>query len=67
VPHYTAALLATLKAEAVKANMPTQRLIRMMIETQLAESDSKAKRNAAAKRSTRADKRRSTARNEIGI
>jgi predicted DNA binding CopG/RHH family protein len=31
-----AALLATLKAEAAKANMPTQRLIRMLIEAQLA-------------------------------
>ncbi len=45
-----AALLATLKAEAVKANMPTQRLIRMMIETQLAESDRKPKRSAAARK-----------------
>src|SRR5258708_23881012 len=30
-----AALLATLKASAARANMPTQRLIRMMIEAQL--------------------------------
>jgi predicted DNA binding CopG/RHH family protein len=33
-----AALLATLKANAARANMPTQRLIRMMIEAQLAET-----------------------------
>lgn len=38
-----AALLATLKAEAAKANMPTQRLIRMLIEAQLAVTSAKAK------------------------
>ena len=32
-----AALLATLRAEATKAKMPTQRLIRMLIEAQLAD------------------------------
>ena len=39
-----AALLATLKANAAKANMPTQRLIRMMIEAQLAETGAGPKR-----------------------
>ncbi len=38
-----AALHATLKAEAAKANMPTQRLIRMLIEAQLAKPGAKAK------------------------
>ena len=38
-----AALHATLKAEAAKANMPTQRLIRMLIEAQLAKRSAKAK------------------------
>ena len=33
-----AALLATLKANAAKANMPTQRLFRMMIEAQLGQA-----------------------------
>jgi predicted DNA binding CopG/RHH family protein len=44
-----AALLASLRAEAAKANMPTQRLIRMLIETQLAERTAKAKRKAPRK------------------
>lgn len=44
-----AALLASLRAEAVKANMPTQRLIRMLIEAQLAERTAKAKRKAPSK------------------
>jgi predicted DNA binding CopG/RHH family protein len=39
-----AALLATLKAEAAKANIPTQRLIRMLIEAQLAERSAKPRR-----------------------
>ena len=39
-----AALLATLKAHAAKANMPTQRLIRMMIEAQLGQASAKPKR-----------------------
>ena len=42
-----AALLATLKAEAAKANMPTQRLIRMLLEAQLAKTGAKAKRKPA--------------------
>jgi predicted DNA binding CopG/RHH family protein len=41
-----AALLATLKAEAAKARMPTQRLIRTMIETQLAKKAKSAKAKA---------------------
>lgn len=44
-----AALLGTLKAEAAKANMPTQRLIRMLIEAQLAKGGAKAKRKDARK------------------
>ncbi len=44
-----AALLATLKAEAAKANMPTQRLIRMLIEAQLAERPKKAKKKTPHK------------------
>jgi len=44
-----AALLATLKAEAAKANMPTQRLIRILIEAQLAERTTKAKGKAPRK------------------
>jgi len=44
-----AALLATLRAQAANANMPTQRLIRMLIEAQLAERSMKAKRKAPAK------------------
>jgi predicted DNA binding CopG/RHH family protein len=38
-----AALLATLKANAARANMPTQRFIRMMIEAQLAETGAEPK------------------------
>jgi predicted DNA binding CopG/RHH family protein len=38
------ALLATLKAQAAKVNMPTQRLIRMLIEAQLGQADAKPKR-----------------------
>ena len=44
-----AALLATLKAQAEKANMPTQRLIRMLIEAQLAVRTGKAKKTALRK------------------
>ena len=44
-----AALLATLRAEAAKANMPTQRLIRMLIEAQLAQAGAKAKRKTPRK------------------
>ena len=44
-----AALLTSLRAEAVKANMPTQRLIRMLIEAQLAERTAKSKRKASRK------------------
>jgi predicted DNA binding CopG/RHH family protein len=47
-----AALLATLKAQAAKANMPTQRLIRMMIEAQLGKVVTKPKRIVAAKAGT---------------
>jgi predicted DNA binding CopG/RHH family protein len=43
-----AALLATLKANAARANMPTQRLIRMMIEAQLAETGAAPKRKVGA-------------------
>jgi predicted DNA binding CopG/RHH family protein len=50
-----AALLATLKANAARANMPTQRLIRMMIEAQLAEAGAKPKRKP--QRKTRAPMR----------
>jgi predicted DNA binding CopG/RHH family protein len=45
-----AALLATLKAEAAKANMPTQRLIRMMIEAQLDAGAAKQKEKAAVRK-----------------
>ncbi len=38
-----AALHATLKAEAAKANKPTQRRIRKLIQAQLAERSAKAK------------------------
>ena len=48
-----AALLATLKANAARANMPTQRLIRMMIEAQLAETGAGSKRKVAAARRSR--------------
>ena len=44
-----AALLATLKIEAAKGNMPTQRLIRILIETQLAVRSAKAKPKAPRK------------------
>src|SRR5208283_4416097 len=44
-----AALLATLKANAAKANMPTQRLIRMMIEAQLGQGGAKPKRRVQRK------------------
>jgi predicted DNA binding CopG/RHH family protein len=44
-----AALLATLRAEAAKANMPTQRLIRMLIEAQLAERTGKPRRRSPRK------------------
>ncbi len=44
-----AALLATLRAEAAKANLPTQRLIRMLIEAQLAQKAAKARRKAPRK------------------
>ena len=44
-----AALLATLKANAARANMPTQRLIRMMIEAQLAETGAEPKRKPQRK------------------
>jgi predicted DNA binding CopG/RHH family protein len=50
-----AALLATLKATAAKANMPTQRLIRMMIEAQLGQADAKSKHKP--QRKTRASVR----------
>ena len=43
-----AALLAMLKAEAAKMNMPTQRLIRMMIEAQLEKGGSGGKGKATA-------------------
>jgi predicted DNA binding CopG/RHH family protein len=43
------ALLATLRTEATKANIPTQRLIRMLIEAQLAQRTVKAKRKAPRK------------------
>lgn len=43
-----AALLASLRAEAAKADMPTQRLIRMLIEAQLA-ARRKPKRKAPSK------------------
>jgi predicted DNA binding CopG/RHH family protein len=54
------ALLTSLRAEAVKANMPTQRLIRILIEAQLAERTAKSKRKALRKSahpSARAGKR----------
>lgn len=54
------ALLASLRAEAAKANMPTQRLIRVLIEAQLAQRSGKAKRKAPRKSerpSARAGKR----------
>ncbi len=48
-----AALLAALKANAAKANMPTQRLIRVMIEAQLAETGAGPKRKPPAPRRSR--------------
>jgi predicted DNA binding CopG/RHH family protein len=53
-----AALLAALRANAAKANMPTQRLIRMMIEAQLEKAGAKAKRKPV-QRVARATTRRS--------
>src|SRR3984957_6419164 len=44
-----AALLATLKANAARANMPTQRLIRMMLEAQLEQPGAKPKRKPPRK------------------
>jgi predicted DNA binding CopG/RHH family protein len=44
-----AALLATLKANAARANMPTQRFIRMMIEAQLGQPRAKPKRKPQRK------------------
>jgi predicted DNA binding CopG/RHH family protein len=52
-----AALLATLRANAAKANMPTQRLIRMMIETQLGQASVKPKRRVQRKVPTRTGRR----------
>ncbi len=52
-----AALLATLKANAAKANMPTQRLIRMMIEAQLERAVAKPKRKPQRKAPARTGKR----------
>ena len=52
-----AALLATLKANAAKANMPTQRLIRMMIEAQLGQSAAKPKRKPQRKTQARTGNR----------
>jgi CopG antitoxin of type II toxin-antitoxin system len=49
-----AALLATLKAEAARANMPTQRLIRILIEAQLAERSASLKRRGRGRASLRA-------------
>ena len=46
------ALLAALKARAAKANMPTQRLIRTMIEAQLGQADAKSKRKPQRKTRT---------------
>ena len=47
------ALLATLKAQATKANMPTQRLIRMMIEAQLGDRAGVERKAAAGKAGAR--------------
>ena len=52
-----AALLATLKANAAKANMPTQRLIRMMIEAQLGQASARSKRKPERKVPARTRKR----------
>ena len=48
-----AALLATLKANAARANMPTQRFIRMMIEAQLGQAGAGPKRKVGAPRRSR--------------
>ena len=42
-------LLATLKARAAEAKMPTQRFIRVLIEAQLSEGGGKAKRKPEGK------------------
>ncbi len=55
--HLPAALLATLKANAAKANMPTQRLIRMMIEAQLSDGRPKLKRKPQRKAPARTGRR----------
>jgi predicted DNA binding CopG/RHH family protein len=52
-----AALLATLKANAAKATMPTQRLIRMMIEAQLGQASARSKRKPERKVPARTRKR----------
>lgn len=44
-----AGLLATLRARAAEAKMPTQRFIRVLLETSLAGSPAKSKRKPAAK------------------
>jgi predicted DNA binding CopG/RHH family protein len=44
-----AGLLATLKARALEAGMPTQRFIRVLIEAQLSEGSAKAKRKPTGK------------------
>ena len=55
-------LPATLKAEAAKANMPTQRLIRMMIEAQLGEATTPKRKAAAGKAGARKAAARKAAR-----
>jgi predicted DNA binding CopG/RHH family protein len=52
-----AALLATLKANAAKANMPTQRLIRVMIEAQLEQASPRSKQKLPRKVAARTRKR----------
>jgi predicted DNA binding CopG/RHH family protein len=52
-----AALLATLRAQAAKANMPTQRLIRMMIEAQLRQASMRPERKPPRKLPARTRKR----------
>ena len=52
-----AALLAALRKSAAKANIPTQRLIRMMIEAQLEKASSKPKPKAGAPKPPRSRKR----------
>ncbi len=51
-----AALLATLKAEAARANMPTQRFIRMMIEAQLHAEKVTSGRKSSVRETTPAGK-----------